>query len=187
MRGTPCPDLTLGNAGVDLFFVISGFVMVYASERMFGRAGGQLQFITRRLIRIVPLYWLVTPLYLVMALAIPAFEKSYSVASVVASYLFIPWPRLDGIMQPLVGQGWTLNYEMFFYAIFAAAILAPRRIAVALASGVLIVAVGPANCIRRHRRSWRSGPNRLCSNSCSGWPSGWPTGKTSGCQSRSRC
>jgi len=104
------PDLTLGNAGVDLFFVISGFVMVYASEPMFGRAGGPLQFMTRRLIRIVPLYWLVTTLYLVMALAIPAFEKSYSVASVVASYLFIPWPRLDGIMQPLVGQGWTLNY-----------------------------------------------------------------------------
>jgi len=136
------PDLTLGNAGVDLFFVISGFVMVYASEPMFGRTGGPLQFMTRRLIRIVPLYWLVTTLYLVMALAIPAFEKSYSVASVVASYLFIPWPRLDGIMQPLVGQGWTLNYEMFFYAIFAAAVLAPRRIAVALASGVLIVAVG---------------------------------------------
>ena len=136
------PDLTLGNAGVDLFFVISGFVMVYASEPMFRRAGGPLQFMTRRLIRIVPLYWLVTTLYLVMALAIPAFEKSYSVASVVASYLFIPWPRLDGIMQPLVGQGWTLNYEMFFYAIFAAAVLAPRRIAVALASGVLIVAVG---------------------------------------------
>ena len=121
------PDLTLGHAGVDLFFVISGFVMVYASEPMFGRAGGSWQFMTRRLIRIVPVYWLASTLYLVMALAIPVFEKSYSTASVVASYLFIPWPRLDGIMQPLVGQGWTLNYEMFFYAIFAMAVSAPRR------------------------------------------------------------
>ncbi len=135
------PDLTLGHAGVDLFFVISGFVMVYASEPMFGRIGGPLRFMTRRLIRIAPVYWLATTLYLVMALSIPSFEKSYSVASVAASFLFVPWPRLDGIMQPVVGQGWTLNYEMFFYAIFAVAVLAPRRIAVALASGVLIAAV----------------------------------------------
>ena len=135
------PDLTVGYAGVDLFFVISGFVMVYASEPMFGRASGPASFLARRVIRIVPLYWLVTTLYLALALALPAFEKSYSAASVVASYLFIPLPRPDGTMQPLVGQGWTLNYEMFFYVIFAAAVAAPRRMAVALVSAVLIAGV----------------------------------------------
>jgi exopolysaccharide production protein ExoZ len=135
------PDLTVGHAGVDLFFVISGFVMVYASEPMFGRAGGPASFLARRAIRIVPLYWLATTLYLALALTIPTFEKSYSAASVVGSYLFIPLPRLDGTMQPLVGQGWTLNYEMFFYVIFGAAVVAPRRMAVALVSAVLIAGV----------------------------------------------
>jgi peptidoglycan/LPS O-acetylase OafA/YrhL len=142
------PDLTLGHAGVDLFFVISGFVMVCAGEPMFGRAGGPMRFMTRRLIRIVPLYWLVTTLYLVIALSVPAFERSASAAAVAASYLFIPWPRADGMMLPLVGQGWTLNYEMLFYAIFAVAVVAPRRIAVALASGALIVAVGAGQLYR---------------------------------------
>jgi peptidoglycan/LPS O-acetylase OafA/YrhL len=139
--GNALPNLSLGAAGVDLFFVISGFVMVYASGPMFGRPGGPTRFLTRRLIRIVPLYWLATTLYLVLAFAIPAFEKSYSLVSVIGSYLFIPLPRLDGVMQPVVGQGWTLNYEMFFYAVFAATVFAPRRIAVALASAVLITAV----------------------------------------------
>jgi exopolysaccharide production protein ExoZ len=49
-----------GQFGVDLFFVISGFVMVYASERLFGRAGAPITFFTRRLARIVPLYWATT-------------------------------------------------------------------------------------------------------------------------------
>ena len=46
------------GAGVDLFFVISGFIMVHASERLFGREGAARAFMLRRLIRIVPLYWL---------------------------------------------------------------------------------------------------------------------------------
>jgi exopolysaccharide production protein ExoZ len=45
-------------AGVDLFFVISGFVMVYSSEPLFGRSGSPKEFLVRRLARIVPLYWL---------------------------------------------------------------------------------------------------------------------------------
>jgi hypothetical protein len=49
-----------GPFGVDLFFVISGFVMVYSSERLFGQPGAPITFFVRRLARIVPLYWLAT-------------------------------------------------------------------------------------------------------------------------------
>jgi exopolysaccharide production protein ExoZ len=135
------PDLGLGNFGVDLFFVISGFVMVYASEPLFGRSEGPREFFLRRLIRIVPIYWLVTTLYLVLAVMLPAYGATYSLPHTIASYLFIPWPRTDGTMQPVVGQGWTLNYEMLFYALFACAIVLHRAAGVLLVGTVLVSAV----------------------------------------------
>ncbi len=55
------------GAGVDLFFVISGFIMVHASERLFGREGAAREFALRRLIRIVPLYWLLATAYFILA------------------------------------------------------------------------------------------------------------------------
>jgi peptidoglycan/LPS O-acetylase OafA/YrhL len=125
----------------DFFFIISGFVLVYASSSLFGTRGGPWTFYLRRLIRIIPIYWLATTLYVVMAFALPNLDKTFSLQTIVTSYLFIPYPRLDGTMQPVVGQGWTLNYEMYFYVLFAVAIFAPRRTAVAIASALLIVSV----------------------------------------------
>jgi exopolysaccharide production protein ExoZ len=139
------PYAKLGSAGVDLFFIISGFVMVYASEPMFGRADGPLNFFARRVIRIVPLYWLATTVYVVVAAAAPSLvEVPYSIEFLVSSYLFIPVARPGGAMNPVVGQGWTLNYEMLFYVIFAIGVLGTRRAAVAVSSLALVglVAVG---------------------------------------------
>ena len=62
------------EAGVDVFFVISGFIMVHASAPLFGTApGGGRIFLARRIARIVPIYWAVTTLYLAIALAVPEF------------------------------------------------------------------------------------------------------------------
>jgi exopolysaccharide production protein ExoZ len=133
------PDFNLGAAGVDVFFVISGFVMVYASEPLFGRADGPRRFLARRLIRIVPLYWAVTSLYLALTLLSPEMAtSSYSPGVIAASYLFFPYPRDDGVMQPVVGLGWTLNYEMFFYLVFASAVALRRLPAVAAVAAVLL-------------------------------------------------
>ncbi|MEZ5787329.1 MAG: acyltransferase [Xanthobacteraceae bacterium] len=138
----PSPGFSsLGGAGVELFFVISGFVMVYTSEPMFGRPDGPKIFALHRLIRIVPLYWLVTALYIAASLAFPSFDKHYGLDFIVASLLFIPMENSLGAVMPIIGQGWTLNYEMLFYAVFALAVFAPRRLAVALASAVLITGV----------------------------------------------
>ncbi|HEX8168624.1 MAG TPA: acyltransferase [Beijerinckiaceae bacterium] len=128
------------KAGVDVFFVISGFIMVHASARLFGAEGAGRTFLARRIARIVPIYWAVTTLYLAVALAVPEFlnREFLDWSYVAASYLFIPVTRPDGLVQPLYGLGWTLNYEMFFYALFAAAVAWPRKRAVPALAAVLV-------------------------------------------------
>lgn len=109
------------EAGVDVFFVISGFVMVFASRRMFAEPGARAVFLARRVARVVPLYWLATTLYLLVALARPGLLNGAvpTPGFVAASYLFVPAARPDGLVQPLFGLGWTLNFEMFFYVLVA--------------------------------------------------------------------
>jgi exopolysaccharide production protein ExoZ len=135
------PSFVIGQAGVDIFFVVSGFIMVYASERAFGQPGAPALFITRRLIRIAPLYWATTAVLLVeMLWKYRGLEAAHeSVEYVLASFLFIPYPGPDGIVSPLHGVGWTLNYEMFFYAIFAVALRFRAHLATALV--ILLLAV----------------------------------------------
>jgi peptidoglycan/LPS O-acetylase OafA/YrhL len=142
----PFNNLVLGAAGVGLFFVISGFVMVYSSESLFGRRDGPLRFFLRRLARIAPLYWAVTIAIILYIYAVHGAKlwEIYSPASLAASFLFWPYPRLDGLAFPVHLLGWTLNYEMFFYAVFALAILLPRRAAVATVcvAFAVLVAIG---------------------------------------------
>ena len=132
------------GAGVDLFFVISGFIMVYASERLFGRPGAPRDFFARRVARIVPLYWLFLSLYLgLIVLSVWAGTwKMPALVDIVASYFFWPTDAFeDGIPRPLLTLGWTLNYEMFFYALFALFIGLPRCRAVLGVAVVLITLV----------------------------------------------
>jgi exopolysaccharide production protein ExoZ len=121
-------------AGVDLFFVISGFIMVYSSEPLYGQPGAARQFFSRRLARIVPLYWVTT------GLAIWLMSRPYDLQTVLKSLFFIPYRVGDGNIQPLHGVGWTLNFEMFFYVLFAMAVGWSRKIAVpALSVGLVLI------------------------------------------------
>lgn len=133
-------DILPWLAGVDVFFVISGFIMVHASAGLFGTEGAATLFLKRRVARIVPLYWLVTTAYVVVAIIAPQLLNSGTptLLQVIASYLFIPFARPDGLVQPIYSLGWTLNYEMFFYLVFAAALALPRL------KAVLAVALGLA-------------------------------------------
>jgi len=123
----------VGNAGVDLFFVISGFIMVFISWERFGRRDAPVDFFVRRLIRIVPLYWLVTTGY-VLASSFPA-------SRIITSYLFVPDFGTNAAPLPVVLQGWTLNFEMFFYLVLALALLLPRLAAIATVSALLVALV----------------------------------------------
>ncbi|WP_162820852.1 acyltransferase family protein [Microvirga calopogonii] len=133
------PNLVVGSAGVDIFFVISGFVMVVSSDRLFGQPGATKLFLLRRLIRIVPLYWTATSIYVLST------GGGYTLAHTLASYFFIPYARPDGVVQPIHVVGWTLNYEMFFYLLFALVIALPRRLAV----GAVIAGLGATVLIGR--------------------------------------
>ena len=134
-----------GGAGVDIFFLISGFIMVYTSGRMFGSGRGARDFLIRRLVRIVPLYWLVT--LLTLGLAIVAGNHLPGPLATVASFLFFPVDtsgRGDGFAFPIVDLGWTLNYEMMFYLLFATFLPWGRERCVAAVSValILLVAIG---------------------------------------------
>jgi exopolysaccharide production protein ExoZ len=116
----------LGRAGVDLFFVISGFIMVYTTERQPLNA---TTFAIRRIIRIVPLYWAVTLAVFALAIVAPGLLGATQANPewLVKSLLFVPFDKGDGTFNPVVAVGWTLNYEMFFYAIFALSLLLPLK------------------------------------------------------------
>lgn len=137
--GRQFPALQFLGTGVDLFFVISGFVMVVAT----GPATTPRSFVLRRLIRIVPLYWFATAAAVIIARFVPPFQYRLDHWNVAASFLFIPsassW---DGMLRPVIGQGWTLNYEMEFYLIFAASLLVPGKWRVGLTCAALMAIVG---------------------------------------------
>jgi exopolysaccharide production protein ExoZ len=130
-------------SGVDLFFVISGFIMLVSSRRT--KPG---EFFIRRIIRIVPLYWTLTTVLAVIYLWRPEFFRTtvLGVGYFVKSLLFIPYanPGQKGQMFPLLVPGWSLNFEMFFYAIFACALFAPlnRRVVFTGLIFTILFAVG---------------------------------------------
>jgi exopolysaccharide production protein ExoZ len=144
-------------AGVDLFFVISGFVMVHASRELFGTSGAQSIFIRKRLARIVPLYWCLTAVYIALSFlgVAPLNREHPGAGEMLSSFLFIPFARPDGYIQPVFSLGWTLNYEIFFYMLFAFALPFVRRVAVPLLLMVLIslVIIGqfvPESAVQLH-------------------------------------
>ena len=121
----PFPDMPdvihlLGRYGVTLFFVISGFIMVYTTG---ADSFDPKKFMWRRITRIVPVYYLATFLAAVGVILMPsAFHNTYfSWEHIGKSLLFIPMyePGPVGEITPFVKLGWTLNFEMFFYLVFA--------------------------------------------------------------------
>lgn len=146
------------EAGVDVFFVISGFVMTYASRALFGRPGARRRFLAHRIARVVPLYWMTTTLYLVLALAVPRLVSGPppTPGYVAGSYLFVPVTRPDGLVQPLYSLGWTLNYEMFFYALFALALGLDRRrgTAAILVALAILSAIGLGLALPQPLAAW---------------------------------
>ena len=115
---------TNGAAGVDIFFAISGFVMVISSRRLVDNPGAWRLFLWHRVIRIVPLYWLLTTLKIAGVVLLPGIiiRTSVDTYSVIASYLFLPVVDTAGNFRPVLPVGWTLTYEFLFYLFFAAAL-----------------------------------------------------------------
>ncbi|MFK0161403.1 acyltransferase family protein [Rhizobium sp. NPDC090279] len=124
----------IGAAGVDVFFVISGFIMWTMSER---RPVTPLRFVLDRLQRIAPSYWIVTAIMIAGAVVGLFPNMKLTASHIFGSLLFIPVRSpSNGEIWPVLVQGWTLNFEMFFYVIFAACLFLPRRLRLGSLIGV---------------------------------------------------
>ena len=119
-----------GSNGVDLFFVLSGFVIVLSTQRLQGAPDGWKIFAERRLTRIVPLYWLatLTKVALLKYDAAANLTTDLSPVSIAKALFFLPSINALGDIQPVLNVGWTLNLEMFFYLLFALALFFRRNI-----------------------------------------------------------
>ncbi|MFB1630043.1 acyltransferase family protein [Pseudomonas sp. AP-1] len=128
-----------GAVGVDIFFVISGLV-IYLSTRDKAIAPGQ--FLLNRLLRIVPAYWFYTALMATLLLVASQWmpHQVFQWQHLLLSLLFIPAENPGGYgLYPTLNVGWTLNYEMFFYALFGLAFLARQRHHLLLVAAALLV------------------------------------------------
>ena len=128
--GFPAGAWDQGWAGVDLFFVISGFIMVWTTQSIktgLSTAGG---FLWRRVTRIYPLWWLcagIMAIYFFIAYGMPAAPDRVDGAGQAWQFAlksFALWPQ---DVPPLLGLGWTLIHEMWFYLIFALLLILPRK------------------------------------------------------------
>ena len=112
--------LDWGASGVDFFFVLSGFIIYFIHRNDLDRPDRLRAFVLKRLIRVYPIYWLacavVIPLYFLAPTTGPGYARNP--LAIVTSVLLIPQDHF-----PVLGQAWTLTFEMLFYGVFALLIL----------------------------------------------------------------
>jgi peptidoglycan/LPS O-acetylase OafA/YrhL len=124
-----------GGAGVDFFFVLSGFIIFFVHQADVGQRDRLKPFIIKRLIRIYPLYWLVTlailPIYFLMPQTGYGYERDLTV--IVKSLLLIPQEHF-----PVLIVGWSLSHEMLFYGIFGCIIFLSLKLSRVLLAGWLL-------------------------------------------------
>lgn len=128
-----------GAFGVDIFFVLSGAVMAMLMAQ--GSSGAD--FLLRRLVRIVPLYFLATTAAYAVSWLLPSARTSGNIPTLIdylKSIAFIPHEARNGEIVPVLGVGWTLNYEMAFYLCCAAACAVSLRHRALWAAGFVVLA-----------------------------------------------
>ena len=115
----------LGASGVDLFFVLSGFVMTLGMHRFAGSGGGG-RFLAARAMRILPLFWLLNLVLVALLAASPDWR------SVATAVFLLPMADLRGFSFPPLWVGWTLAFELAFYLMVALATRTTRPAAALL-------------------------------------------------------
>ncbi|KOC90349.1 acyltransferase family protein [Winslowiella iniecta] len=129
----------IGQYGVDLFFIISGFIMCYTTARRSVSFSG---FMRDRIKRIIPLYWIMSTVALGVYLIAPSMvNSSGGETSIFSSYTLIPLGD-----KLLVQNGWTLSFEFIFYLIFASCL----GIAFKKNSAILCTIIITALCLTGH-------------------------------------
>ncbi len=132
--------MKFGSFGVDIFFVISGFIMMYIAKPD-AKPGA---FFINRIRRVVPLYWFFTILMAGLLLTMPSvFAKAqFNLVQTIQSLFFVPHfsSAHPGEIWPIVPPGWSLIYEMYFYALFGLSLYFAPKSRLALISLVITAA-----------------------------------------------
>jgi exopolysaccharide production protein ExoZ len=115
-----------GSFGVDVFFVISGYIMARILDPINNSSD---HFFRRRILRIVPPYWFFTLLIFFAAMKAPQLMGATRATGIdlFKSLFFIPFSKGNGLVQPLLFIGWSLNAEMFFYVALTIGLLLSKR------------------------------------------------------------
>jgi exopolysaccharide production protein ExoZ len=135
-----------GANGVDIFFVISGFIMLYTQMT---RRKSPLDFIKSRALRIIPIYWLITIFVALLYFALPTLFRSKGIDPFwLLSSLFFS-SSLFFETLPLVYLGWSLEWEMLFYVVFALALFIQpwNRVVIFVGAAILLISVISGNSI----------------------------------------
>jgi peptidoglycan/LPS O-acetylase OafA/YrhL len=127
-----------GWSGVDYFFVLSGFIMVYVHRSAIGKKDQLKSFLVKRAVRIYPIYWIVSLIVLVFFLGVPGFANNQDLGfgKIITSLLLLPNKDL-----PILNVGWTLIYELYFYFLFCIAIWFKPKHSVPILSTWLFVTI----------------------------------------------
>jgi exopolysaccharide production protein ExoZ len=157
----PVPEWSqIGARGVEIFFVISGFIIAYATKHIAADTTAikaSLEFLSKRIVRVVPLYWIAL-LWTSRDYWWGWFASSHSLSQLYSNqpddliallkdFVFVPHLSIDeneqGEIFPVLIQGWTLNFEIFFYLLFAGALLSGKnRLVTSSVVLVTLVAIG---------------------------------------------
>ncbi|HEY8085995.1 MAG TPA: acyltransferase [Methylophilaceae bacterium] len=117
--------------GVDIFFVISGFIMVYISTPYLEGKKPLNDFVMMRIIRIYPIYFTAT--FLLLTIQTVSFLLSsgvgfnLSLRRILSALVLFPSFNQKGLVQPVLGVGWTLSYEILFYITFYISICLAKK------------------------------------------------------------
>lgn len=135
------PYASFGGIGVEVFFLVSGFIICMVAPR----SAGAGEFLLTRIKRILPLYAIFTTLALLVQLSRPPWLLSpadLSLSYVAQSYLM--WPMMG---FPLLGPGWTLEHEMLFYEVVASVLVVAHLTGrIKLAVGGVLAVLGCVGC-----------------------------------------
>lgn len=115
---------SFGNAGVDIFFVLSGFIITYTSYNAIKKQVNFLPFLRRRFVRIFPTYWIIISLFLLVQIIFPAYYKThyhFTALNFFSTYFLLPGHTM------INGVSWTLSFEIFFYLLFSFAFLISNK------------------------------------------------------------
>ncbi|MDN0030649.1 acyltransferase family protein [Serratia marcescens] len=137
-----------GIIGVDIFFIISGFIMVYTTQHYMQGCSSAKRFLLNRAIRIIPLYYFGLLVAFLFGGAMSTFHYPEKVQNLLSALTFTVYKT--SVTPHYIDDGgmynirWTLNYEIYFYLAFALCLMMKHRILALICWGGLMTCIIPA-------------------------------------------